>query len=243
MGHHPFEELDEAAQELISKTVMSGGQLYVSAHTHRGGYFVHGSGEQGWLELNLGSVLDWPPHYALFTLLTSEQYDRRLVLRAVRKRMQDVLSDGVCQPVWEPQPGDADFFVSYATLSGKAAFDADAIQERVLEVLAAAMERFFRCVPEAGQALEPGKCAQSSKYDARIAEARSMKKLRDKTKAVQALIERASEAQSFVPELWANYRLCQAYWAAKYERFEARVPAEFDEYFVLPHPAATGGTP
>jgi len=234
MGHHPFHELDESAQTLIDDAVSERqALLYVSAHTHRGGYFVHGSGSDGWLELNVGSVLDWNPHYVLFQLQRS---GGRTLLRSQRKLFDEPNS---CKDAWEPTPDEPDFFESYAGLGSGAEYDARATQQKVFEVMLAALERFFRCVPKHGE--PKGDCKRTSAYDALIRQARSAPTLGEQGALIQALVAKANDSSKFNEEVWSSYRQCQAHWASKYERFEARVPDEATEFMLFPGDRPRGG--
>ncbi|MGC4086746.1 MAG: metallophosphoesterase [Polyangiaceae bacterium] len=59
-GHHPLNQLDPTSRGfLLEQRQMV---LYVSAHTHSGRYFLH-SEPQPFVELNLGSITDYPNEY------------------------------------------------------------------------------------------------------------------------------------------------------------------------------------
>jgi len=150
MGHHPYGELEEHSRGLVD-AIMTNSPFYVSAHTHDGRYLVHGKTNAGWMELNLGSILDWPPNYRVLSFF--QRPDGRAVARAWYLAPEGPNQRALKCPVgnqWEAKPTDSDFFVSYTTLSGLAAFDYAKTQRLIFDVLLSALGRMFRCVPEAG---------------------------------------------------------------------------------------------
>lgn len=75
LGHHPFQKLATSSQEGVDDLrKRSGALLYVSAHEHNGKFIVNGKGqdEGNWLELNIGSVLDWPAEARWFRLIRAK---------------------------------------------------------------------------------------------------------------------------------------------------------------------------
>lgn len=254
MGHHPYGELDESSRRFVD-TIMRDSPLFVSAHTHDGRYLVQatnnaggnvtyqetaqGKTTVGWLELNLGSILDWPPNYRRLTFF--QRASGRLGIRAWYRPpegpIEKVLAECPVGNQWEAQPNDPDFYVSYTYLSGMASFDYDQTQRLIFNVLLASLERMFRCVPESGAnaILSHGQCAQTSSRDAAIDAARSQSDLGAKAKLLRELMAVASDPSRFQgPDLWRQYRYCQAQWASLYEHEESRLPAVRDEYFLLP---------
>jgi hypothetical protein len=75
IGHHQFQELGRSSQEGVDDLrKRSGALLYVSAHDHHGKFVVNGKGhdEGNWLELNIGSILDWPAEARRFGLIRAK---------------------------------------------------------------------------------------------------------------------------------------------------------------------------
>ena len=75
IGHHRFQELGTSSQEGVDDLrKRSGALLYVSAHDHHGKFVVNGKGhdEGNWLELNIGSILDWPAEARRFGLIRAK---------------------------------------------------------------------------------------------------------------------------------------------------------------------------
>ena len=75
IGHHRFQELGSSSQKAVDDLRMhSGALLYVSAHDHLGKFVVNGKGhdEGNWLELNIGSILDWPAEARRFGLIRAK---------------------------------------------------------------------------------------------------------------------------------------------------------------------------
>jgi hypothetical protein len=74
-GHHRFEELGSSSQKAVDDLrKRSAALLYVSAHDHQGKFVVNGKDyeEGNWLELNLGSALDWPAEARRFGLIRAK---------------------------------------------------------------------------------------------------------------------------------------------------------------------------
>lgn len=162
------------------------------------------------------------------------------VVSARRNFMADELTKACANRLaWEPQPADPDYFVSYAALGGRTAYSAGATQHAVFDTLLSAMRRFYRCVPRrasgtpraaAGAAVT---CSASSPEDARIVEALASTSLRTNAQVLRELVSDVNDEKAFEEGTWTSYRQCQAYWAAKHERFEARVPDKQDAYFMV----------
>lgn len=193
----------------------------------------------GWLEINLGSILDWPPNYRLLTFFqrTNGRLGTRAWYRAPEGPIKKVLAECPVGNQWEAQPNDPDFYVSYTNLSGMAGFDYDKTQRLIFDVLLASLERMFHCVPESGSnaLLSPGQCAQASSRDAAIDAVRAQSDLGVKAKLLREIMAVASDPKHFQDQdLWREYRYCQAQWASLYEHEESRLPAVRDEYFLLP---------
>ena len=69
MGHHPYGVLTPDSRERMDSLMADMSAVtYVSAHTHTAQYFVNPGPKASWLELNLGSVLDWSPEFRQFSL-------------------------------------------------------------------------------------------------------------------------------------------------------------------------------
>ena len=141
MGHHDYNSLSEVARGLIDTAIAMGSPFYASAHTHHGGYFVHGQTHKGWLELNLGSVLDWRPHYRRLLFFDG---GGRLGMRAWYRPVEADIGACPVQNAWEPTPEAPDFFVRYTEMTGLDAWSGDLAQRRLADVILAALDRMFR---------------------------------------------------------------------------------------------------
>jgi len=62
-GHHPLDTVKAGKDALEALLEASETPLYISAHTHADYWKVHGRGDEAIAELNVGSVLDWPPEW------------------------------------------------------------------------------------------------------------------------------------------------------------------------------------
>ncbi len=127
MGHHPFDRLNPWTQKrlhAIRRRATS--PLYVSAHTHAGQFLVHresqravannGAERTSWLELNLGSILDWPMEFRTLEFARTDT-SGRLVLRSPRFTMPEQLqaSEGIpsTDETWEAKPQDPDYYLNH----------------------------------------------------------------------------------------------------------------------------------
>jgi len=75
IGHHRFQELGSSSQKAVDDLrKRSVALLYVSAHDHQGKFVVNGKDyeEGNWLELNIGSILDWPAEARRFGLIRAK---------------------------------------------------------------------------------------------------------------------------------------------------------------------------
>ncbi len=69
MGHHPYATLSSSSRELVD-TIRARYRvdLYFSAHTHFGKAIVNEQQNgSNWLEINVGSITDWPIEFRLLT--------------------------------------------------------------------------------------------------------------------------------------------------------------------------------
>ncbi len=80
MGHHPFKQLKKGAQDEIDLLITQHKiPVYISAHTHKGRYFSNGNSEK-WLELNVGSITDWPIEFRNFSLCEIADTPEKLLI-------------------------------------------------------------------------------------------------------------------------------------------------------------------
>jgi hypothetical protein len=99
-GHHPYGEISTHSRTRFDEIrEPCGVPLYLSAHSHFGEYRWHQSDrrEGAWLELNVGSVLDWPMEYRDFQLLGSQDDPHSTIaLHSRRYVVYDILRQRGC---------------------------------------------------------------------------------------------------------------------------------------------------
>lgn len=124
-GHHPYEALTNRARARLEQLrAKHRVLLYVSAHTHRGGYFIRSGDDSSWLELNVGSLVDWPLEFRSFRVLEFQNEDGSLGVYTnsplfTLGRIWDDVDAPECDSAWQPQLGDPDYYVDYAQLIGR----------------------------------------------------------------------------------------------------------------------------
>ncbi|MHC4695203.1 MAG: hypothetical protein ACYTFA_00520 [Planctomycetota bacterium] len=246
MGHHPYDWLRARTRKALSKLCGSPQvRLYVSAHTHDGDFIVHGKGDDAWLELNVGSILDWPLEYR--RLFLGKMEDGRVYIRSPRRTVRDALT-GLIEETgdeWQVTQNDDDYYLSHA--------DLDTISARKTEIvlkksLLATHRRMLDAVPTA-------KCAKPPKdaWPTRPGTGRRV----TSDEELRGLIDDAissfplEEQVSFLVQMkrfedarleaatedgcdYKRFRMLQAVWASKYDWARARKPYRGDTYIVLP---------
>lgn len=238
--HHPYENLAQTSRDHLSRLMHARPvQLLVTAHTHDGYYSTHISQDRVWLELNVGSILDWPIEYRTlqFRRLQHESHgnEAAVVLASELIRLPDQWLDDlddevpVCDPRWEANPGDLDYYLDYRALSTP---DARITQRKIYDNLLAAYQRMSQVMAAPGEPAPPaGNHEDASDLARRIGEALRSTSLIEKRDALLWLRTAALRGDSRTHQ---HYRLCQAKWASQYERRRARVPGVHDEYILMP---------
>ena len=153
--HHPYRELSPPSRAHFDAFMRSPATLLmVSAHSHAGRYIAHGEGDRAWLELNVGSILDWPMEYR--TLAFQQPAARHAgdksgimlvsdLIRIPRQWDRFIGSQfPTCDPRWEARPRDDDYYLDYRS---SPALHPTVIQGTVYDNLLAAYRRMFRLLP------------------------------------------------------------------------------------------------
>lgn len=236
VGHHPFDSLRKEAREAIEALRKSARVLlYVSAHTHAGQFIVHDSEEGNWLELNVGSILDW--WLEIRTLQWHRAGDRWL-LRSPRFTMHDWLQEFEGVPAndeaWEAKPEDADYYLRYEDLRD---LDAHRTEVRLKNTLLAAHQRLLRFNrTEGGAAPEasfwPPGCRSDEDVLDKISRVMQDNRLEQKIEFLLELDRFERERPVADPEQRRKFRLSQAIWASKYDSVHSRKPL-VDDWFIL----------
>jgi len=148
MVHHPYASLIKASKNAIDNLRSKYSiPLYVSGHTHHGEYFVRG-GDNGWLELNVGSTVDWPIEFRTLQVYQIEDDPDNLVFRTPVFRIPEIWEKGhppkKVQPntlEWEIKETKAEDF--YLAHNYKSSPNPTKTQTDILEALLYTYKRFL----------------------------------------------------------------------------------------------------
>jgi hypothetical protein len=248
IGHHPYKSFRKrSADEMEDLRKIAGVHVYVSAHTHHGSYIVQGpdaarpgadpDGPDNWLEMNIGSITDWPQAYRSLSFF---KYADRVGMRSARFTLLDDLFANYGaedrRPEWEAKPGDEDYFLHHRYLH---TLDATKTEEKLRTAMLAGFRRMLIFVPTnvdpdstAGD-FWPDGYDSDQKINNWISTLIKNSTLDEKTEALLKL-ERFDRKRPKDKDLHRKYRLNQALWASKYDAIGARSPAIYDRYIIFP---------
>jgi len=242
MGHHPFGSLTGGTQKAVAdlrKSVKT--NLYVSAHTHAGQFIVHGEDrdEDNWLELNVGSILDWSLEFRPLQLLITDEGER-LLLRSPRYTMHEWLREFEGVPTnddeWEAKPGDPDYYLGHEDLKDLDAHDTEVRLKNVLLAAHGRLLGFNRT--QAGAAPDahfwPPCCKSDEAVLEEIDRMIEDHRLDRKTEFLLELDRFERERPVEDPEKRRKFRLSQAIWASKYDSVHLRKPLVDDLFIIFP---------
>lgn len=238
IGHHPFDDLTSGSQRAVDDLrKRTGALVYVSAHTHAGQFIVHNGDQEKdkWLELNIGSILDWSLEFRTLQIERGKE-DGRLVLRSPRYTMHERLHKFMQLPIndeiWEAKPGDKDYYLGHENLKD---LDAHKTEIRLKDALLATFHRLIRFNPtKAGDQDTPWpSCCRND--EAVLAEIDRVVNHELLYKKIEFLLEldRFERGRRVGDEdMHQKYRLSQAIWASKYDSVHTRKPLE-DNWFII----------
>ncbi len=243
MGHHPFTTLLKEAQETLSSMLEEFRiPLYVSAHTHSGEYIPRGGskGTEGWLELNIGSIVDWPIEFRTFSIQEVRDQPDKLIFRTELFRIPDCWEwaklmpprSPVCQDAWEAKPGEEGYYLSYMDITSA---DPKVTQEELMNSLLHTYKKFLYAVPSAenNQIWIEG-CSSDEEILQEIDRALSSYDLKQKIALLKSLDQFDRKRTPAETIKRRDYRLCQALWSSKYDKLERRQPIPSDTYISFP---------
>ncbi|UCD29661.1 MAG: metallophosphoesterase, partial [Planctomycetota bacterium] len=243
MGHHPFATLVKETRETLSAMRKDFRiPLYVSAHTHNGEYIPRGGseGNEGWLELNVGSIVDWPIEFRTFSIQEIRDRPHRLIFRTELFRVPGCWDwaklmpprSPVCQDAWEAKPEDDAYYLSYMDITSP---DPKATQEKLMDSLLHTYKKFLSDVPSAenNQIWIEG-CSSDEQILKEIDRALSSYGLKEKIVLMRRLdqFDRKRIPANILTR--RDYRLRQAVWSSKYDKLERRQPIPSDSYISFP---------
>ena len=234
MGHHPYINLNKNARNAIDhfrekERVI----LYVSAHTHAGQYIVQGSDRDTWLELNIGSILDWPAEFRTMQFLLAEDTER-IVVRTPLFRLYEVWSNGSddvpeCEEEWEARPGDKDYYLTYMDNYSP---NPEETQNHLMDVLLHSYKRLLKVAPTETSTYWPPDCTDDKKVIAAIDAAIKPSTSLDTKIGLLVNLDRFEKVRLAKDrKIHKNFRLCQALWASKYDHIGTRSP-QVDDWFI-----------
>jgi hypothetical protein len=243
MGHHPFATLIKDAQETLSALREDFRiPLYVSAHTHKGEYIPRGGsqGNEGWLELNIGSIVDWPIEFRTFSIQEIRDQPDKLIFRTELFRIPDCWEwtklmppkSPVCRDSWEANLGDDAYYLSYMDITSP---DPKVTQDKLMDSLLHTYTKFLTDVPSAGNnQIWPACCSSDGEILQEINRALSSNNIEQKIALLRSLDQFDRKRTPVDPRMRRDYRLCQAVWSSKYDKLERRQPIPSDTYISFP---------
>ncbi len=251
-GHHPFDDLDADARQVIDELVSSGSVMtYISAHTHWGQYFTHtGATGYSWLEPNLGSIIDYDSEFGTLSL---GFHDNAKFVRMTRTSTSSFTTGaradlGIeCKdPEWFARPDDVDFYTRYMTTTSPVS---TTIELLYYSTMLGALDRYWRCVPTVPEPIAmPEQCIShttschvDSEVHAAILETLATQNL-DQIRAKALELLALDQHRNVEPCLRREYRVCQSLWAAEYEKREYVTPVRGEEVFEVHTVHGTSGS-
>jgi hypothetical protein len=247
MSHHPFGTLLPGSRDALDRLRKQYDMpIYVSAHTHQGQYFVRG-GAEGWLELNVGSIVDYPIEFRTFAIHEAE--DSSLMIRTPLRRIPDIWSTRsgnavpFCDATWEAMPDDPDFYLTY--LAGGSMSPRDT-QQMLMTTLLHTYIRLIDTVPSSADNEHWPDLSEFSEENCCTSDAGVLTAIDEilstatDVQRIDALLElgrfdKARQAEN--PTLHRDYRVCQAVWASKYNKVDRRAPSVTDPYITFSMPS------
>jgi hypothetical protein len=255
MGHHPFGVLTPASQDLV-QSLFKDFQVvtYVSAHTHTGQFFVNGPPGSNWLELNLGSILDWSPEFRQFALsigndTPSQTASPRIELRTPQQKLADIWQSPipaapVADPAWEAKPGDPRYYLSYLDV-GNLCVGLDPLCSQPLQRKLMSVE-----LNEFKYSISTFRTLSSTKWPLQLTKPEDILAAIDaaiQSDNLDVMVPLAQALQDFdevrvtadTPDGTTpgtkhhDYRLWQAFWASKRMRAQTRIPDSSEGYFTF----------
>ncbi len=266
MGHHPFSALTARARKAFDELRRKYGVLlYVSAHTHHGTYYSHAEDNGGWLELNVGSTIDWPLEFRTLRVLKPPASDGGAAFYT-NSMLIELSGDNTpkCNPEWQPKRGDPDYYVDYT----KTFKDAPGTSKLIFDSLLQSYKRMLGRMPRADGSLIPAiptlesyvfpaglrartDAELASNIDAVAALGSDKPSLNTKRSLLMALRDfddhrdlpdklsgDPSAAPTDAKVVHLEYRVCQAIWASQDDETGVRRARRENNYIGYPPPPA-----
>jgi len=239
MAHHPYATLKKDARRVIDGFRKKYSvPLYISGHTHHGEYLVRG-GDEGWIELNVGSIVDWPIEFRTFEIHEIKNDPSNLVFRTPLFRIPDMWDNAVpprkpqCKTDWEIKNTDAkDFYLAH---NYKSSPDPQKSQKAILTALLHTYKNLITAVASADDnPTWPAGLGHDHDILTAIDRALTHGNNDEMTTLLIQLGEFEKNRKTKSPLIQRDYRLCQAVWASKYDQLKGRLPVISDPYIRFP---------
>jgi hypothetical protein len=252
MGHHNFGALTEPTQKAIQalreKYHVA---LYVSAHTHHSQYFENG--DSRWLELNLGSVLDWTPEYRTLSLNQSQD-KKQIELKTPQHLLEADWAKGTegtphaADPTWQAKPGEPRYYMSFleaGTFCVKGGLVCSSqMQQKLMETELEEIKYSISIFKTTSSRRWPQNTQSDQDVLAAIGAAKASHDVTRETELAQQL-QAFDEERVAVPsdaspesqpgERHGEYRLWQALYASMRMRTRVTLPDSGQGFFVFPN--------
>lgn len=237
-GHHDFASLESRAQRFLQEIHRrDDAAIYLSAHRHDGHWASIGAEGDAWPELNVGSMLDHPIEMREFSFRWTDSGRLAAVAPLLRLGVDPHLPVSQCdvhQQEWEPAPTDADYAISYKRTGFYAP---GSTRDDILKVLLGSYRRLFGALAfSAGPAWPQGLPSDRAPLLQRIDTALTSSDEEARVDLLKRLALAERGASFHDPSALAAFRVCQVYWAARYESRGVRLPDTGD--WTILYPAA-----
>jgi len=217
-GHHNFEQLTRDSKKRLTKLLREPNvyQAFVSAHSHNGRFDVRENGRHGdWLELNVGSLLDWPQEWLELEI---GRANGRPIIRNTRAQLRNVWAQ-TGRNYNEPAPDcerSTDYGGAYVHMKSSSAGSARSFvliaqnialaYTRLVNDHVRAPAEFKRLVARVSHEIEKVAKANNSPNNEEMAVIRRH----------LASLPTVAEVLAKIPEAREDL-ICQAYWASQYD--------------------------
>lgn len=238
VGHHSYKEMQPGVHRKLAEIQSEfGATLFVSAHTHEGHIAVHkGNADMpGWLELNVGSLIDWPLEYRTLqfaldgsgrTAMVSELHR----LTSLEGELRPVFERCAANPAWRPTRKEFNELRGAYTARSVKAWDD--LVHGALQVY----RRLFLSIPLLSDA-PPAQTAQQATLMAEI----DVVLKHDSDKLKRHAPDLLRKLADFEPERKVSqddlraYKLCNAWWSSLFDA-PTRSPGGDPFAFPVEHP-------
>lgn len=227
LGHHPVESLSDDAGDAVKSWIDRGlASLYISSRESAQGFEEHEGALRRWIELGVGSVIDWPISQRSLAVRGTSDSTVSLSYRRIgpplgwgTPALASAEAEG-CNPDWQEDPENRDAFRSYGSIFEESR---ERAPSRLIDVVLrheARVRADFVAEPD-----EP--------LIERIRNtAGSFRRLESKVKLLSELA--ASPMVPSNPERWARFQRCNAEWASSRQRSLLGVPDPDESILQLP---------